>query len=67
MGAIHELVHQVLNKGYLNLESEEKLRKLLQTTKYSLEDFEAFMTLQNAAIDGRIKQESREIVQTATF
>ncbi|MBE9142216.1 hypothetical protein [Planktothrix mougeotii] len=60
MGAIHKLVNQALEQGYLTLKVEEELRQLLQTTKYSQEDFEAFIRLQNAAIDGLVKQESRE-------
>lgn len=64
MGVIHELVEKTLDTGYLTLETEKQLRKLLQTTKYSQEDFEAFIQLQNAAIDGLVKQESRELLQT---
>lgn len=60
MGAIHKLVNQALEQGYLTLKVEEELRQLLQTTKYSQDDFEAFIRLQNAAIDGLVKQESRE-------
>lgn len=64
MGVIHELVEKTLDAGYLTLETEKQLRKLLQTTKYSQEDFEAFVQLQNAAIDGLVKQESRELLRT---
>lgn len=63
MGAIYELVRQTLESGYLTLEVEAKLRKLLQTTKYSQEDFDAFIRLQNAVIDGLVKQEARELLQ----
>ncbi len=60
MGAIHKLVNQTLEQGYLTRNVEAELRELLQTTKYSQDDFEAFIRLQNAAIDGLVKQESRE-------
>lgn len=60
MGAIHKLVNQTLEQGYLTRKVEAELRELLQTTKYSQDDFEAFIRLQNAAIDGLVKQESRE-------
>lgn len=63
MGAIYELVRQTLESGYLTLEVEAKLRNLLQTTKYSQEDFDAFIRLQNAVIDGLVKQEARELLQ----
>jgi len=39
-------------------EAEEQLRQLL-TIRYDLEDFNAFMTLQEAGT-GQVKQESRE-------
>ena len=63
MGAIYELVRQTLESGYLTLEVEAKLRNLLQTTKYSQDDFDAFIRLQNAVIDGLVKQEARELLQ----
>lgn len=58
---IREVVKQALNTGYLTLEAEEKLRKMLQK-KYELEDLEAFINLQQAAMLGKVKQESREIL-----
>ncbi len=63
MGAIHELVQKTLNTGYLSMDAEQRLRQLLQTTKYGREDFDAFIKLQNAAIDGQVRQESRELLQ----
>ncbi|VXD14707.1 hypothetical protein [Planktothrix paucivesiculata] len=60
MGMIGKLVNQTLEQGYLTLNVEAELRNLLQTTRYSKEDFEAFIRLQNAAIDGLVTQESRE-------
>jgi hypothetical protein len=59
---IRDVVNQALLSGYLTLEAEEQLRKLL-AQKYELEDFRAFMTLQKAAMIGRVKQESRELLR----
>jgi hypothetical protein len=60
MVLIRDVVKQVLGTGYLTLAEENQLRSLLRT-KYDVEDFNAFMTLQEAAMDGLIKQESRQI------
>jgi hypothetical protein len=49
--------------GYLTVEAEEQLRKLLQTTKYGLEDFEAFITLQREVMEGRVQQQAWELQQ----
>jgi hypothetical protein len=59
MTRIRDIVQQVLAVGYLSVEAENKLRKLL-TRPYDKEDFTAFMILQKAAMMGRVKQESRE-------
>ncbi|MBF2063342.1 MAG: hypothetical protein IGS39_02745 [Calothrix sp. C42_A2020_038] len=60
MVLIRDVVQQVLKTGYLTLAEENQLRVLLKT-KYEIEDLNAFMTLQEAAMDGLIKQESREL------
>ena len=60
MKLIREVVKQALKTGYLTLEAEENLRKMLKN-KYDLEDFEAFIDLQQAAMVGMVKQESREL------
>ena len=57
---IREVVKQALKTGYLTLEAEEKLRTMLKK-KYELEDLEAFIDLQQAAMLGRVRQESREL------
>jgi hypothetical protein len=57
---IRNVVQQTLETGYLTVEVEEQLRQLLQT-KYDLEDLKACMSLQQAAMAGHVKQESREI------
>lgn len=59
MTRIRDVVQQALAIGYLTVEAENQLRRLL-TTRYDLEDFNAFMTLQEAAMNGNVKQESRE-------
>lgn len=59
MALIRDLVQKAIKSGYLTLEAEEQLRVLL-TTRYDLEDFKAFMSLQEAAMTGEVKQESRE-------
>ncbi|MEY2858133.1 MAG: hypothetical protein RLZZ74_2445 [Cyanobacteriota bacterium] len=60
MKLIREIVKQALNTGYLTLEAEEKLRKMLRN-KYELEDLEAFIDLQQATMLGMVRQESKEI------
>ncbi|MBD2181297.1 hypothetical protein [Aerosakkonema funiforme] len=58
MVLIREIVQQALNTGYLTVQAEEQLRQLL-SKKYGLEDLNAFLTLQQAAMAGLVKQESR--------
>lgn len=58
---IREVVHQALTTGYLSREAENQLRWLLQKTKYGGEDLQAFVQLQQAAMSGAVKQESREL------
>ena len=59
MKLIREVVKQALKTGYLTLEAEDNLRFMLQN-KYEMEDFEAFIQLQQAAMMGEVRQESRE-------
>ena len=61
MTLIREIVQQALMAGYLTVEAEDQLRHLL-TKKYDLEDLNAFRSLQQAAMAGRVKQESRELM-----
>lgn len=56
---IRDIVQQTLATGYLSVEAENQLRQLL-ATRYDREDFKAFVILQEAAMNGRVKQESRE-------
>jgi hypothetical protein len=60
MTHIRNIVQQALETGYLTIAAEEQLRVLLRT-KYESEDLTAFMKLQQAAMEGRVKQESREL------
>lgn len=60
MVLIRDLVKQTLSAGYLTIDVENQLRMLLRT-KYELEDLNAFMKLQKAAMTGFVKQESREL------
>ena len=61
MSTIREIVHQVLQSGYLTVEIEEKVRQLF-TIQYELEDIEALTRLQQATISGQVRQQSRELV-----
>lgn len=63
MSLIREIVQQTLATGYLTVEAEEQLRQLL-SKKYDWEDFKAFIRLQQEAMEGRVKQESRELRQS---
>lgn len=59
MTRIRDVVQKALATGYLTVEAENQLRVLL-TTRYDVEDLNAFMNLQEAAMTGKVKQESRE-------
>jgi len=67
MVLIRDLAQQALTLGYLTLESENQLRQMLTTTNYDLEDLNAFMTLQLAAMSGLVKQESRLLKELEIF
>ncbi|MFM6189435.1 MAG: hypothetical protein ACKPEN_12355 [Planktothrix sp.] len=62
MNTINLIVESCLETGYLTVEAEERLRNLLQNTKYGMEDFHAFFKLQQAVIEGLVRQESRELL-----
>lgn len=63
MSLIREIAQQALATGYLTVEAEEQLRQLL-AKKYDWEDFRAFIKLQHEAMEGRVKQESRELLHS---
>lgn len=60
---ISTVVQEALSTGYLTIEAEEQLRKML-TKKYDREDLKAFMSLQEAAMAGLVKQQSRELLHS---
>ncbi len=66
MARIRDVVQNALLTGYLTVEAENQLRQLL-ATQYELEDFNAFMTLQQAAMSGQVKQEARERAHSLSF
>lgn len=59
---IREIVQHALATGSLTIEAENQLRQLLRT-KYDASDLNAFMLLQQAAMSGSIRQESRDQVR----
>lgn len=63
MSTIREIVYQVLQSGYLTVETEEQLRKMF-TAQYDLDDIEALTRLQQAAMSGLVKQQSRYLVRS---
>lgn len=56
---IRDVVQTALSTGYLTIEAEDQLRKML-SQKYEREDLNAFMSLQQAAMAGVVRQQSRE-------
>ena len=60
---IRNVVQQALSTGYLTIEAEELLRQML-AKKYDQEDLKAFMLLQEAAMTGQVKQQSRELLRS---
>lgn len=64
MVLIRDIAQQAMTTGYLTVESENLLRRMLTTTTYELEDLNAFMSLQLAAMSGGVKQESRELKES---
>lgn len=63
MSLIREIVQQALTSGYLTVAAEDQLRQLL-SRKYDWEDFQAFIRLQEEAMEGRVRQESRELLRS---
>ncbi|MCA1993589.1 MAG: hypothetical protein LDL41_16330 [Coleofasciculus sp. S288] len=57
---IRDVVQQAFTTGCLTVEAEEQLRQLLKT-KYDLDDLKAFMRLQQATMEGLLRQESRDL------
>jgi hypothetical protein len=61
MTSIGDVVKKALDTGFLSREAEDNLRRML-TTKYGDDELEAFISLQQAAMAGQVRQESREIL-----
>lgn len=64
---IREVVQQALVAGYLSLEAENQMQQIFASAKCDLEDLNAFMSLQLAAMAGRVRQESWESINFPTF
>lgn len=63
---IRDIIRQALTTSYVSFEAENQRRQLLPT-KYDLEDLNAFMTLEPAAIAARIGQESSIVRNKASL
>ncbi|WP_424408670.1 hypothetical protein [Microcoleus sp.] len=61
---IREAVKKAIATGYLSWESENEIQHILSSAKFDLEDLNAFMSLQLAAMAGRVKQESLESINS---
>jgi len=59
---IREVVQQAIASGYLSLEAENQMQQIFASAKCDLEDLNAFMSLQLAAMTGRVKRESLELI-----
>jgi hypothetical protein len=59
---IREFVKQAIDAGYLSLEAENEMEHIFSSSKCDLEDLNAFMSLQLAAMAGRVRQESLELI-----
>lgn len=59
---IRDLVQQILSTGYLSVSIEDQLRYLLAHTQYDREDFNAFISLQMAMINGQVQQQSWDLL-----
>lgn len=60
---IRDLVQHALTIGFLTIAAENQLRQLLKS-KYDEDDLNAFVKLQEAAMTGRVRQESRELIRS---
>ncbi len=59
---IREVVQQAIATGYLSLAAENEMQQNFYSSKCDLEDLNAFMSLQLAAMAGRVRQESLESI-----
>jgi hypothetical protein len=63
MVSIRQLARDAMTAGYLSVADEKQLRQCL-SQKYTWEDFQAFLQLQQAAMQGKVRQESRELLRS---
>lgn len=59
---IREVVQQAIAAGYLSLEAENEMQQIFSSSQCDLEDLNAFMSLQLAAMAGHVRQESFEAI-----
>lgn len=59
---IRDAVKKAIAAGYLTLEAENEIDLVFSSAKCDLEDLNAFMSLQLAAMAGRVKQQSLESI-----
>ncbi|MEG4959440.1 hypothetical protein [Microcoleus sp. K4-B3] len=67
MVQIREVVKQAIAAGYLSVEAENEMQQIFSSAKCDLEDLNAFMSLQLAAMAGRVRQESLESIRVSNF
>lgn len=59
---IRDVVKQAIAAGYLSLEAENQIQQTFSSAQCELEDLNAVMSLQLAAMAGRVKQQSLESI-----
>ncbi|MEG4285341.1 hypothetical protein QUB68_19630 [Microcoleus sp. A006_D1] len=59
---IREVVQQAIAAGYLSWEAENEMQQIFSSSNCDLADLDAFMSLQLAAMAGRVRQESLESI-----
>ncbi len=59
---VRDVIKQAIATGYLSLEAENEIQEKICSTHCELEDLNAFMSLQLAAMAGRVKQQSLESI-----
>ncbi|MEG4235106.1 hypothetical protein QUA40_23815 [Microcoleus sp. Pol11C3] len=64
---IREVVKQAMVAGFLSWEAENEMQKIFSSAKCDLEDLNAFMSLQLAAMAGRVRKESLESINWPNF
>ncbi|MGC9527981.1 MAG: hypothetical protein ACP5D7_20785 [Limnospira sp.] len=64
MICIRDVVQNAIATGFLSLEAENLLREMLKTTQHDGEALDAFANLQVAAMAGKVRQESRELLRS---